>query len=252
MTERNRETGADPDRRPEPGASGSPGDDWRERAAQLPPTEHFTLQSARSITVSDSSSRANLYLSSVSISLVALGLVAQASGLERAMHTFGLVLFPTLVFLGLAMFARVTQSAAEDLLYARGINRIRHFYLETAPQAAPYVILSPHDDAAGVMHNMAIRPSPWQRFLTTAGTIGVVNSVVGAVATGIALDVARLPFAVVLSAAVAAFVAGVVVHYRAEGTEFTKASGGLEVRFPSPPGAAGDATADDVAAAARA
>ena len=136
------------------------------------------------------------------------------------------------------------------MLYARGINRIRRFYLETVPEAAPYFILTAHDDAAGVMRNMAIRPSPWQRFLTTAGTIGVVNSVVAAVATGIALDVARLPGPVVLLVALAAFVASVVVHYRAEGTEFLKATAGLEVRFPSPAGAAGGATADEVAAAA--
>src|SRR5262245_65060187 len=120
-------------------------DDWRGRAAPILTTEHFTLQSARSATIADASGRANLYLSSVSLALVALALVGQASALGTPFFVFGLVLFPTLFFLGLASFVRVTQSTAEDLQYARGINRIRHFYLECVPQAEPYFILSAHD-----------------------------------------------------------------------------------------------------------
>jgi hypothetical protein len=39
-------------------------------------TEHFTLQTARAVTVSDSNGRTALYLGSLSSSLVALALVA--------------------------------------------------------------------------------------------------------------------------------------------------------------------------------
>lgn len=240
MTDRIRER---PVRRDGEGEGAAPGsaDAWRERAAHLLPTEHVTLPSARAVTVADASSRATLYLTSLSISLVALGLIGQTSGLERALHTFGLVLFPTRFFLGLATFARVAQSAAEDLLDALGINRIRRFSVESVPESAPSFILSTHDDVPGVMRTMAARPSSWQRFLTTAGTIGVVTSVVGAVATGIALDVARWPFPMVLLVAAVACGVGIALHDRAQRTVLVEARAGLEVRFPSPAGAGGGA-----------
>jgi hypothetical protein len=37
---------------------------------------------------------------------------------------------PTLFFMGLITFERVLQSGSADVIYARGINRIRHLYLE--------------------------------------------------------------------------------------------------------------------------
>lgn len=252
MTDRVRERAARREERGEGAEAGAnaaaaPGsaDAWRERAAQLLPTEHFTLQSARAITVADASSRATLYLTSISISLVALGLVGQTSGLERALHTFGLVLFPTRFFLGLATFVRVARSAVEDLLSALGINRIRRFSVASVPESAPYFILSTHDDMPGVMRNMAARPSSWQRFLTTAGTIGVVTSVGGVGATGIALDVARWPFPLVLPVAAIACGVGIALHDRAQQTMLVEARGGLEVRFPSPAGARGAADGPD-------
>ena len=43
-------------------------------------TEHFTLQGARSQTISESTGRASMFLASVSGGLVAWGLVATATG----------------------------------------------------------------------------------------------------------------------------------------------------------------------------
>lgn len=210
--------------------------DWRVRAAPLLTTEHFALQSARSATIADASGRANLYLSSVSLALVALALVGQASALGTPFFVFGLVLFPTLFFLGLATFVRVTQSTAEDLQYARGINRIRHFYLECVPQAEPYFILSAHDDLVGVFRNMDIRSSPWQLFLTTAGTIGVINSVVGGVIAGFVASLLGWPLAADLGVGAVIFLLSAVAHYRAERSSLIRGNERLEVRFPSPSG----------------
>src|SRR5262245_9480747 len=110
-------------------------------------TEHSALQSARSTTVSETNGRISLFLGSVSSTLIALGFIGQGSGSEELFYLFGLVLFPSLLFLGLATFARVLQSSIEDFLYARGINRIRHFYIELVPQMQDYFILSSNDDA---------------------------------------------------------------------------------------------------------
>jgi hypothetical protein len=211
--------------------------DWRARAAQVLTTEHFALQSARSATIADTSGRANLYLGSVSLALVALALVGQASEMGPPFFVFGLVLFPTLLFLGLATFARVNESTAEDLLLARGINRIRHFYLEFVPETEPYFILSAHDDLAGVFRNMGIRSSPWQLFLTTAGMIGVINSVVAGVVAGLVASVLGWSIAAALGIGAVVFVLSAMAHYRAERSFLVRGAEQLEVRFPSPRGA---------------
>jgi hypothetical protein len=50
-------------------------------------TEHFTLQGARSQTVSESSSRAALYIGSVSSTLIALGFIGQLSNVGDAFRS---------------------------------------------------------------------------------------------------------------------------------------------------------------------
>ena len=47
-------------------------------------TEHFALQGARAATIAESTGRASMFLAAVSGGLVALGLVATASGLGTA------------------------------------------------------------------------------------------------------------------------------------------------------------------------
>ena len=68
-------------------------------------TEHFTLQTARSQTASESASRASLYILSVSSALVALGFIGQASQIGTTFHVFALTVLPTLYVLGVFTFA---------------------------------------------------------------------------------------------------------------------------------------------------
>src|SRR5260370_32071759 len=79
--------------------------------------------------------------------------------------------------MGLPTFERVLQAGAADLIYASGINRIRHLYLEYAPQMQPYFILSTHDDREGILGHEAMALSWWQVFFNIAGMIAVINSV---------------------------------------------------------------------------
>ena len=89
--------------------------DPRPAAATFVTTEHFTLQGARSSTISESTGRASVFLQAVSGGLIALGLVATAAKTGAAFYMFGLILLPTLAFVGLATFHRVLQSGIEDL-----------------------------------------------------------------------------------------------------------------------------------------
>ncbi len=150
-------------------------------------TEHFGLSGAQAQVTSESSSRAALYISSVSSTLVALGFIGQISQVGDVFNVFALTALPTLYVLGLFTFTRLVQGTVQDIFYGRAINRIRSYYLELAGDHAHLFMLGGHDDAPGVLSNMAIRPSPWQAFFTMASMVGVINSVVGGGAIALAV-----------------------------------------------------------------
>jgi hypothetical protein len=122
------------------------GNDPRPEAVTFVTAEHFTLQGARSSTISESTGRASMFLGSVSGGLVALGLIATASNVGAAFYAFGLIILPTLTFLGLVTFDRVLQSGIEDHAYARRIARLRGYYFEYAPELVGYLLSVPPDE----------------------------------------------------------------------------------------------------------
>src|SRR5947207_15783107 len=138
-------------------------------------TEHYHLQTGRSMTISEANGRSSLFVGAVSSGLIALAFVGQISQLGTPFYVFSLVVLPTLFFMGLITFERVLQSGLADFMYARGINRIRHLYLEYAPQMQPYFILSSHDDQEETLRHEAMHTYWWQVFLSTAGMIVVIN-----------------------------------------------------------------------------
>jgi hypothetical protein len=163
-------------------------------------TEHFTLQGARSSTISESTGRASMFLGAVSGGLIALGLVATAAKTGAAFYMFGLILLPTLAFVGLATFHRVLQSGIEDLGYARRISQLRDYYFDHAPELAGY-LLNPAESLP--TPGLGIRL--WQQFVTVAGMVAVITAVLAGSAGGL--------LAAVVSghSLVAALVVGVVV-----------------------------------------
>jgi hypothetical protein len=199
-------------------------------------TEHFTLQGARGSTVSESASRASLYISAVSSALIALGFIGQASNLGTPFDVFALTVLPTLFVLGIFTFVRLIESSVEDILYGRAINRIRAYYLEIAGPEARYFMLSGHDDALGVIANMGLRPTNWQLYFTVASMIGVVNSVVAGTAVALLVGIAadtRLGIAAAAGGVVA--LASVIVHFRYDRRLHIQSGGFVEdPLFPSP------------------
>jgi len=198
-------------------------------------TEHYNLQSGRSMTVSDINGRTALFIGAVSSTLIALAFIGNISHLGTAFFVFSLVLFPSLVFMGLVSFERVLQSEIEDIIYARGMNRIRHFYLEHAPQMQPYFVLSAHDDQ-GVPYNLGVHQSWWQIFLTTAGMITVINSVLVGGFVGLLLSaLLSWPLLVCTSAGVVAFLLSIVLHQRHQWGQWKRLQRELPTQFPSQP-----------------
>src|SRR5215211_7925648 len=141
-------------------------------------TEHFTLQTARAVAVSEGNGRTALYIGALSSTLVALALVAQRSPLGHLFHVVALTVGPAVFVLGLVTYVRVLQSSVEDILYARAINRIRHYYTEIDPTKAHYFLLSGRDDVGGALANMCLRDS-WTQFLFTLPSAAAGHGAVG-------------------------------------------------------------------------
>ena len=196
-------------------------------------TEQSTLQSAQGQEIEDINGRTTLYVGAISGALVALALVAQLSRLGTAFFVFSFVLFPSLVFMGIVTFERTIQSTYAIVTYARGMSRLRHLYLDNAPQLGPYFILSSRDDSASVTGSLGITPSRWQIFLITPGMIAVINSVlVGAFAGLLVSAIFALALPLSASVGVLAFLLSVAIHQRYHWRYFKGTEQAIPALFP--------------------
>ena len=199
-------------------------------------TEHYNLQTGRSITTSEANGRSSLFVGAVSSGLIALTFVGQISHLGTAFFVFSLVVIPTLVFMGLITFERLLQSGSTDILYARGVNRIRQLYLQYAPQLQNYFILPAQDDRRETLRHEEMSTTWVQVFFTAAGMIAVINSVLVGSFVGLLLTVFSLPLWVCTSAGVVAFLISVVIHQRYQWSQWIRLERNLPMLFSSQPG----------------
>jgi hypothetical protein len=137
-------------------------------------TEHFVLQGARSATISESNGRASIFLGAVSGGLIALAFIGQASRLGAAFYAFGLILLPTLAFVGLTTFYRVFQAGLEDARYAQRAAQLRAFYFDAAPEVERYLLSVPPGER---LEAQGVWASRGQKFLTMAGTVAVITAI---------------------------------------------------------------------------
>jgi hypothetical protein len=190
-------------------------------------TEHFALQSARSATIAESTGRANVFLGAVSGGLVALGLVASASGFGSAFAAFGLVVLPTLSFLGLVTFERVLRSGVEDQFYGRRIAQLRSYYFDRSPRLARYLFSVPPE---GRLQMQALHGGRTQDLLTVAGMVAVITSVLaGSAVALVAATISSRSLFYALVFGVPAGVASLAVLMRAQHRTWSRARG--EVMF---------------------
>ena len=197
-------------------------------------TEHFTLQGARSQTMSESSSRAALYIGAVSSTLVALGFLGQISPGGDTFNTFALTVLPTLYLLGVFTFVRLVECGAEDFRYGLAINRIRGYYKQLAGDQSKLFLMSGHDDGPGVFFNAAVPVVGRTQYFTFGSVVAVINSVVGGSAVAIALGAfvdATLGVAAGAGAVVA--IVSVVGLLRLAGRLLVARTAGVEALFPS-------------------
>jgi hypothetical protein len=198
-------------------------------------TEHFTLQGARSQTMSESSARASVYVFSVSSALVALGFIGQVSQVGDVFNAFALSVLPTLYLLGCVTFVRLVECGAEDFRYGLAVNRIRHYYKEVAGSRANLFLLSGNDDGIGVFANMGIPVEGRTPMFAFSSAVAVINGVLGGAAAAIALGaLADAAFAPAVGAGLAVAVVSVIgwIGYADRLLESSAAE--VEPLFPTP------------------
>jgi hypothetical protein len=198
-------------------------------------TEHYNLQTGRAMTVSEANGRASLFVGAVSSGLIALALVAQLSHLGTAFLVFSLVVLPTLFFMGLITLGRLMQAGLADVTYARGINRIRHLYLEYAPDMQPYFILGSHDDEELLLRQESMLPTWVQSFFGMASMVAVITSVLAGSFLGMLFILFALPLWACIIAGGMGFLVSVVLLQIYQQVQWVRQRRSMPVNFPRQP-----------------
>jgi hypothetical protein len=220
-----------------PSDSPAPIGDLAPQSLQILMTEHWSLLAARSLVYTEAMSRTSIFVAALTGSVVALALVAQATDFGDGFVAFALVLLPVVYFLGLATVARLGQINWEDAIWVQGMNRIRHAYVDLAPELEPYFVTSRYDDDRGVLQSsIAMREwPPWtQAFVAVPGVVAVIDSVVAGATAGIAaigLDLGTGP-AIALGAALFALSLGGFAAWGRR--QIAKGRRSMQPLFPTP------------------
>jgi hypothetical protein len=151
-------------------------------------TEQFVLQSARGITVSESSSRAALYLTTLSGALVAYGFLADTD----VAPAYLAVVLPIVFLLGAFTWERLVQTAFEDIIALSSIQRIRSYYATLLPGADHYFPQPTNRTAVNEVLDIGTRSTRRGVVLTTSSTVLTVNCIVGGAGVALGLHQAGL------------------------------------------------------------
>jgi hypothetical protein len=195
-------------------ATVAPGaDDDRQLGPHAPAllaAEHWSLIAARSLIWNEAQSRATVFLTVLSASIIALALAADATGFGGQTTALALVLLPVVLLLGIAAYVRLVQINTEEFRLVLAMNRLRRAYLALEPGLEGYLTTGHHDDERGVIATyMLDRPTrQWMtvHFLVNTPTIlATVDAALAAAIVVLGLQTAETPRAAVVAAGAVTF-----------------------------------------------
>jgi hypothetical protein len=203
--------------------------------AQILATEHWSLLATRSMTWNEVFSRASMFITVLSAAVVALALVAQATAFGPAFRLFALLVLPVVLLVGVTTILRLGAANADDFGLVIGMNRLRHAYLELAPELDPYFVTGHHDDVAGVFqsYGLGYHADLGRVLSATPNLVAAISAVVAGVLGALlaqllsASDVDAVVVGVVV--ALVAIIGHVMVVFRAMAGVRNK----VRPRFPS-------------------
>jgi hypothetical protein len=205
--------------------------------AQILATEHWSLLATRSMTWAEIMSRITIQLTVLSASLVVLALVAQASGFGTAFRVLSIGLASAILLLGTLTSVRVLQGSMEDHALVLGMNRLRAAYVALDPTLEQYLVTSPHDDMAGVLHTYTLGAGRRTLAHVVGSTnmfVSVVNTLVAGVLGALIASAAGAGTPVVVVVGVLSAAAYFAAQLQVGQRSFRAPR--LPSRFPTPPG----------------
>ncbi len=204
---------------------------------QILATEHWSLLANRSLIWNETFSRATMFLTTLSAAVVALALVSQATDDGDDFTLFALLVLPLVLLLGIWTSIRLRVAWDEDVWMVVGMNRLRHAYIDIAPDLERYFVTSCYDDMAGVMKSYSpTGPSRITRIMaSTPVLVGTINSaLVGVITTLIVEFFGHPPLIHVGAGAIAAVAAGILFVGIIPFREMDRLEGALDSHFPPP------------------
>jgi hypothetical protein len=209
------------------------------RVISILSTEHWSLLSARSLAYNEAFVRAGMFLTFLSMSFVAMALLAQAMSFGRDFLSVTALVLAFDLVIGLTTFGRISGANIDDLRAVHGMARIRHAYTQITPIVTPYFTTPTHDDidaVTSVYGPISDRPLGQIAYglTTSAGMIGLIVAMLG----GVLGSVVAMLVGVEGGASIwIGVVGGVVVlaaliTYGAWSAERVQAS--VSARFPTP------------------
>jgi hypothetical protein len=118
---------------------------------QILSTEHWSLLATRSMIWNEMFTRAGMFITVLSASIVSMAFVAQATGFDENFRLFALLVLVVTLVMGIGTMIRLADALEEDIWLVMAMNRLRHAYLEFAPDLEPYFTTGQHDDVLGIL-----------------------------------------------------------------------------------------------------
>ncbi len=203
---------------------------------QILATEHWSLLATRSMAWNELFVRTSMFITVLSATVVALALVAQATDFGSNFRMFALLVLPVTLVLGIGTYIRLGDAMTEDVWLVMGMNRLRHAYLDLAPDLEPYFLTGHHDDLAGIMQTRGPRPQmgPSRILAATPTIVAIIDAVL--VGVTLALLVGLLndhPAIAIAAGVVSAIATAVLLVGLIPRREITRFSQSLKPRFQS-------------------
>jgi hypothetical protein len=156
------------------------------RVVSILSTEHWNLLSNRALAYNEAFTRAGMFLTFLSMSFVALALLAQGMGFTDQFLIVTTIVLAFDLVIGLTTYGRITGANIDDLRAVHGMARIRQAYVRIAPVIGPYLTSPVHDDMRSLARVYGDPPTTFPSALlytlmTSGGMVGLITSMVGGV-----------------------------------------------------------------------
>jgi hypothetical protein len=173
--------------------------------------EYFALNGLRSSTTSEASTRASIYFTTLTGTLLALGFLA---GTTEAAAPVAYAAVPTVALLGLLGFLRLVELAALDVRALQAMHRLRAYWRDLVPEGPEFFPAPASQQAIDIVLDTGERRGLFRSALTIAATVGLVNSLWLGAGVAFATADLGLPRAVAAATGVIVGLGLIVVMFR--------------------------------------